>query len=279
MNGTSLKELDRILFVTRHFNELQGLWCSLPLGLNMLGLGLLRFYPVLPLLVLQLVLSVASIALIARMRPYYRRRFGEVERSMAGPAGQLQPVSIYNPAVAAPRLEPRDGRWRQFLVILGVVVTCFLILRAVSPAAEILTDSSARDPWLQLNPPVVEIPADSNSHGMSFTLESTLTQVFYLLFGAVFLATWFQRERRQSQIHFLLFGVLLLGLAALGASLGLVLGEAWNAGSARLVGVFLPALAHLWMAEILCGLALISAGLFDHWQLARALGPAVEEPS
>jgi len=40
-----------------------------------------------------------------------------------------------------------------------------------------------------------------------------------------------------------------------------------------------PAVTQLWVPVLICGGAMIVAGLLDHWQLKWVLGPAVEEPA
>jgi hypothetical protein len=75
--------------------------------------------------------------------------------------------------------------------------------------------------------------------------------LLYALFGTLFLSVWLLRERRLSQSYYLGLA-LLLGFSALGS-------------------------APLWAAPLLCGSAMILAGLLDHCQLVRALGPAARE--
>lgn len=79
---------------------------------------------------------------------------------------------------------------------------------------------------------------------------------YYALFGAMFLGAWIWRQCRLSQSYYLGLGVLLLALAVPGPS-----------------AVFLPALAATG-ALIVCGTVLILAGLLDHRQLVRTLGPS-----
>jgi hypothetical protein len=96
----------------------------------------------------------------------------------------------------------------------------------------------------------------------------------YALYGSLFLGIWLWRGRRLSQSHHLVLGVLLLGLAAFGACLGYFVWEDREIPR-LLLDLFLPAVVHLWVALLLCGAAMILAGLLDHWQLVRALARPV----
>jgi hypothetical protein len=97
----------------------------------------------------------------------------------------------------------------------------------------------------------------------------------YALYGAFFLGVWLWRERRLSQSYHLVFGVLLLGLSALGICLGFLTRA--NGEIAEVLNLFVPAAVHLWVALLLCGSSMILAGLLDHWQLVHALGRRVED--
>jgi hypothetical protein len=108
------------------------------------------------------------------------------------------------------------------------------------------------------------------------TLWAVFGQMMYALYGSVFFGVWLWRERRWSQSHHLAFAVLLLGLAALGTSLGFFLDE--NGQIAPILDLFLPALVYPGVALLLCGVSMILAGLLDHRQLVQALGgPAAGE--
>jgi hypothetical protein len=83
-----LRDLDRIRFVTRHFQDLQGLRDLVPLGMMSLGQALaspLFYFPGPTAVRLALGLSFLLAAglggtfLTSRSRAYYRRLFGEVE--------------------------------------------------------------------------------------------------------------------------------------------------------------------------------------------------------
>jgi hypothetical protein len=83
------RDLDRIGFVTRHFGDLQGLRCLVPLGMIWFATGLARplLYLPVPAVVVQVVLLfslvggafVAAMLLIFRSPAYYRKLLGEVE--------------------------------------------------------------------------------------------------------------------------------------------------------------------------------------------------------
>jgi hypothetical protein len=279
--GMEPQSLDRIRFVTRHFNELQGLREGVPHGLRLLGLGALMFFPNLWTALLCTAVLLASSFLRRGSAAYYRRLFGEVESApLAG--GRPVPLSLFSSAgpVPQPLSNPPQRRFsgQQWSVLTGAVLL-YLAVRAVSPAAAVLTDDSAQDPWLQLNAPVVETFVNGGPVSQTAAPGSLLLQAVYVLFGAFLLGVWLRREHRLSQSHYLVLGALLLALALFGASLGFVTPALWKLGIARIEAFVLPPVAHLWMALILCGAALILAGLLDHWQLARVLGRPAEEPS
>ncbi|HEV7787034.1 MAG TPA: hypothetical protein VGQ28_16945 [Thermoanaerobaculia bacterium] len=102
-------------------------------------------------------------------------------------------------------------------------------------------------------------------------LRAVFAQMMYALYGSFFLGFWLWRGRRRSQSYHLAFAALLLGLSALGTSLGYVARP--DGEIARIFDLFLPALVYPGVALLVCGSAMILAGLFDHWQLVAALGP------
>jgi hypothetical protein len=269
------RDLDRIRFVTRYFNELQGLREAVPYGLQTLGLGVVLFFPNPATIGLFVVLLAGSVALRQGAGAYYQRLFGEVENRPLALGAPAALPSVFRPAGPSPLLEaPRPrGQFsrRQWQLLAGAVVL-YLVLRAISPTVALLTDDSAADPWLRLHAPVVETFEGTSPLDRTLTLGPMLLQSSYVLTGAVLVGIWLRRERRLSQLHYLLLGTLLLALAFLGASLGFVLPALWKLGIARLGAVFLPPVAHLSMALILCGTALTLSGLLDHWQLVRTLG-------
>src|SRR6476661_1093435 len=76
------QELDRIRFVTRHFNDLQGLRYMVPLGLMTLSVGGTTHFSSWPM-VLRGAFILAALVLMLRAKAYYRRTLGEVEPAPA----------------------------------------------------------------------------------------------------------------------------------------------------------------------------------------------------
>ena len=275
------RDLDHIRFVSQHFNDLQGLRTAFPLGLVLIGYGVIHLFPSSPMIFLPFLVVVIGITMIHRWgRYYYRRRFGEVDRLPGASGTEPSSASVYSPAgpalLAADR-RPVNPYLQWFLIPMAFALALILVLRAVSPSTALWTDSSARDPSHELRPPVVETGTPGSPARGPF--EPVLVLGLYLFCGACFVGVWLWRGRRLSQSYYLVLGLLLLGLAALGACLGLVLPELWDLGVARIARFFLPPLAHLSLAELLCGTLLAFAGLLDHLQLVRVLKPAMEEPS
>lgn len=273
------QNIERIRFVTRHFNDLQGLRFAVPYGLCLLGFGGLHLSPVWPLMLLFFALMLTGFLMaIRRGTSYYRKRFGEVEQLPALYGAELSTVSVYSPAGSVPSVpdrRPMDPGARWILIPAAIALTLFVILRAISPSAEIFTDSSLADPWRQFDTPVVEIGAPGVSLGTS--LVPVLAQALYAVCGACFVGVWLWRGRRFSQIYYLALGIPLLGLAAFGACLGLAVSALWYLGIAGVARFVLLALAYFSMALILCGTAMVLAGLLDHWQIVRVLRPVEEE--
>lgn len=273
------RDLDRIRFVTEHFTDLQGLRTALPQGMMLVGTGIMNFSPSWPRGILPLGLALFAGSFVMRFwaRSYYRS-FGEVKPRPAFLDSELLSLSLSSPAGPAPlavERRPMNAMWLLPLSLLGVALV--FLLRAVLPATPVLTDGSWVNSWAHFH--VLDRPV-----GPSWMLkvESLLAQGMYAFFGTYLLSTWFQRGRRLSQSYPLVLGSLLLGLAALGSCLGLVLTERWNPELARVLmpsqafRAILP-LAYCWMAMPLCGLSLILAGLLDHLQLVRVLKPVREE--
>jgi hypothetical protein len=167
---------------------------------------------------------------------------------------------------------------RLSLITVGLALVLFVIFQAISPPIMIDEDESLiQPPWTTLGSVLFsESPRIVPGVSMSpSTVKAVGGQLMYALYGSFFLGVWLWRERRRSQGYHLALGALLLGLSAFGTSLGYLLEEGW--GMARIVNLFLPAVTHLWVALLLCGAAMILAGLLDHWQLVRVLGKPVVE--
>ncbi len=273
------RDLDRIRFVTQHFNELQGMRSFVPLGLMQVSLGVLFFLPAssFPLWLLPVAFSSGVAVWALRSRSYYRRAFGEVQSRIET---ELSSLSVYSPAGPAPlALERRPvNPYTQALIPITLALALFLIPRMILPTATLMTDGSGVDPWVQLHPPVVGVSERAEMPRSAFELKPLLGQGLYTLFGVLFLGIWLWRGRRLSQSYYLGLGALLLGLGLLGSCLGGVLMALWALGIAWILpNAVLLALAHVWIAEILCGAALVLAGLLDHWQLVQVLRPVREE--
>jgi hypothetical protein len=266
------RDIDRIRFVTRHFNELQGLRILVPLGLIALNAGflwgfrvffgpLLRFHfgPFVPLVFVLVapMVMLGALLLIVFSSFYYRESFGVVERPPVDPSGQLAQLSIFRPAGPTPWLEVDrplgHPRARRLLITLSSAFALFVLVRAVCP-------------------PVYMFAFENEIHAPWMTLTPFLTQTLYVLYGSLFLGTWLWRGRRWSQSYYLALAILPLALAAIGAfgssSLGLLMLDVLG----RKLRLLQPALAVPWMALFLCGASMLLAGVFDHWQLVRTLG-------
>jgi hypothetical protein len=104
-------------------------------------------------------------------------------------------------------------------------------------------------------------------------LRAVFAQAMYVLYGSLLLGVWLWRERSRSQSHHLALAILLLGLSALGTSLGFLARQ--DGEIARSIDPLLPALVYPKVALLLCGSSMVLAGLLDHWQLVRTLGRPV----
>lgn len=127
------RDLDRILFVTRHFNDLQGLRYWVPLGLITLSVGGTTYFSNRPWVLLRAGLFLGAVLLAFGARRYYRRSFGEVELL---PVEELQSVAIFSPAGPVPRIERAQlmtPAARHFSIVLGLAFTLFFVFQAVTP--------------------------------------------------------------------------------------------------------------------------------------------------
>jgi hypothetical protein len=232
------------------------------------------------LLLLQAALVLGAFFLMFRSGSYYRRTFGQVERRTL--AGQpISALSVYSPAGPAPRLATVQMLKPAARKVMNTIVPAFvlfLILWMISPSVAMLADgNNLQTRWLLRDAVVLTMATDKFMALDLLSLRTAFVQMTYVFCGALFVGIWLWRERRGSQSYYLVLGALLLGLSALGASLGFLIPVQ---GFAQTVTFFLPALAHFWAALLLCGSALILAGLLDHLQLVRVLGrPAMEGAS
>lgn len=267
-------DLDRIRFVTRHFNDLQGLRYWVPLGLVTLGWGVFAapFAARLPVVALCLL----AFLLMLGARLHYRTTFGEVEAQPVLYTAELYPASL-SPIVTVSRIQVpplRSPVARHFLAIMGMATLLFVIGQAVSPIVRIL------DGPLTLDSVALFVrPARLWKYPKPIEFGAIFAQVVCLLHGSFFLAMWFWRERRASQKRYLVLGATLLGLAFLGTFLGRLLAVDAEA-VVQTINFLLPAVVRSWIALFVCGSSMILMGLLDHWQLVRALGstaPGEEE--
>jgi hypothetical protein len=221
-----------------------------------------------------------------RAGAYYRRTFGEVEPAPAY-AEELQSFS-FSPVGPAPRmagLEPLTPVVRHALRTMGLAFTLFFVFQAITPNIRveegdflgqhyrITLDSvvEAEPSWTRGILSIIQIDIASDS-----TIRAVSGQMVLALCGSFFLGMWLWRERRRSQRHHLALGALLLGLSVFGTCLGYVVWEDREL-AVQIINFILPALVHPWVALLLCGAAMILAGLIDHCQLVRVFKPAVKE--
>jgi len=271
------RDLDRIRFVTRHFNDLQGLRLAVPLGLITLS-----WASPAPLRIFMLL---GALLLALGAKRYYGDAFGEVEQPPVDPATELTSVSIFSPAGPISRLEFRQVTpvARHFLVTLALAMVVFWFFQSLPP--NILIQQGASPGQL---PRIIPAPAYETDFERSFVHGETwlgvlpikrpdtamnkasFTRMTYALYGSLFLGVWLWRERRWSQSHHLVLAVLLLGLSILGTFLGFFASPDGKVPPD--VGRFLPALIYPGMALLFCGYSMILMGLLDHWQLVRTLG-------
>lgn len=276
------QDLDRVRFVTRHFNDLQGLRWAVPLGAVALSLGgAVHFAGWPPYVVLLTALGALLLRLAARL--YYTHSFGTVEAQPAYMPGELHTLSVYSPAGPTQRLvgfQQMRPVTRHFLATIGLVVTLIYLFEYLPPNL-VVTGSEAlgRHPQIQsvtvdiYDPPIEWMAALGGLFKSPGTFRAVYAQVIYAFFAAIFLGVWLWRERRPSQRYHLALGVALLALALLGASLGFFA----RGGPPPLVDFLLPALVYPGIALLLCGVAVTLAGVADHLQLARGLGQPAEE--
>jgi hypothetical protein len=280
------QNLDRVRFVTQHFNDLQGLRYRVPLGLITLSLGGATYFSSWPM-PLRGAFILAAFILMFRAKAYYRRTFGEVEPA-PGYVEELESLS-FSPVGPTSRIQGFQRLppyARHVLSTVGLALALFAVFQAITPTIrveegdllgkryQIGLDSvvETNPSWTQGVWAIIEPNPLSGS-----TVRAVGGQMMLVLYGSFFLGVWLWRERRPSQRHYLALGAVLLGLATIGTFLGYLV---WTEGKViALLDPLIPALVHPWVALLLCGAAMILAGLIDHWQLVRVFKPAVEEYS
>src|SRR5436305_821109 len=149
------RDVERIRFVTQHFNDLQGLRLLVPLGLIVLSVGGTTYFDNRPLVILRAGLFLAGALLMLGARRYYRDRFGEVESETAYEPGELHSLSIYSPAGPISRLQGFQEvtpRVRFLLMTLGLAFVVFFVLQSIVPTVAVEVDESlVRPPWATLD--------------------------------------------------------------------------------------------------------------------------------
>jgi hypothetical protein len=276
-------DLERIRFTAQHFNDLQGLRYGVPLGLITLGWG--GTTP------LRIVFFLGALLLLFGARRYYRR-FGEVEPR---PVDYAAEISVFSPAGATPQLEgfrQVTPIMRHLFVTLMLTMILFSLFQVFPRQFQVERHGEAGQhpritfqtvlerPWIVgsqpqpsdiFQPPWVAWVYAKVAVRPPSMLRAVLAQMIYVFYGSLFLGLWLWRGRRRSQSYHLAFAALLLGLSALGTSLGYVARP--DGEIVRIFDLLLPALVYPGVAVLLCGSAMVLAGLFDHWQLVAALGP------
>lgn len=191
---------------------------------------------------LRAVSFVGALLLMLGARRYYWR-LGEVEPAQVRPAAaELTPVSIFSPAGTAVRPQPVTPARQRFLIVLGLIPVILLGFQFLFS-----------QPWITTGSGVVFEP----SPGLPWwspTFRGFAAQMPYFVGGVLLLAIWLHRACRLSQSYLPTLGVLLVGLPYFAPASG-----ARSLGGALLV----------------CGSAMVCAGLLDHWQLVQALGQSL----
>jgi hypothetical protein len=257
-------DLDRIRFVTRHFNGLRG-------GLNLVALGLFALSTAIPFVrghsaalaavfYFRMALILGSAALMLYANTYYKKRFGEVLERREELPGQ-EALTIYGSGATRRPVYAMGPDLLMFgrmllMWVLGIIV--YVGLRTVSPS--------------------VSMPSMSDSLPIFGSL-ATVQQLMDIVLGVLFLNSWISRGRSLSQGYYLAFALLMLGIPALGASQGFILPALRGHGLIRMAR-FVPAATDGFRTNfLLLGASCLLAGLLDHLQLVRALKPAAAEDS
>ena len=231
-------DLDRIRFVTRRFNDLQGFRGLVPVGLLLLGGAALISLTGWPRVVLPVALLAGACLLLLGTRRYYASTFGEVAAPQTEPVAEISSLLTAG-GPAGPR--PVIPAVPRVLILGGLVCAVFILFQLFF-----------WPPWVTIDSEVVYWSGDPEMTRVM------LIRMIYGLCALFFLGTWWLREHRLSQGYLMGFWLLLSGLSALGP---------W----------FVPAAVHFGVALLVCGSSLVLAGLLDHWQLVRVLGPRGEE--
>ena len=232
-----IQDLDHVRFVTRHFRDLQGFRRLVPVGLLVLsGAGLISLasWP------LSAALIAGACFLLFGAERYYRSHFGEAEPLEAESIVELS-SSILAASGPAQRFQPAIPTAPRVVLIGGLACSVFIVFQLL-----------LWPPWITIDSEVVYWSGDPA------LTRAMLIQMLYGLCGLFFLGTWWLREQRLSQSHYLAVGLVLSGIATLAP---------W----------FAPGAVHLGVALLVCGSSLTLAGLLDHLQLVQVLGSQEEE--
>ena len=273
-----IRDFERIRFITRHFNDLQGFSLWVPLGLITLSLG----GPAL----LRGVAFLGALLLMLGAKWYYRNTFGEVALDPVDATAELCPASIFSPAGQSTRIEgfrQVTPIARHFLITVTLALVLFSYFQAIPPNILVQGEETLGqhpqvllEPAPSFGPPLIKVLEGGVVRSPSM-LKAVFAQAMYALYGSIFLGVWLWRGRRRSQSHHLVLAALLLGLSILGTSLAYIARP--DGMIDQNIDLILPALVYPGFALLLCGSSMILAGLLDHWQIVRALGPVTEEES
>ena len=273
-----IQKLERIRFATRHFNDLQGLRYEVPLGLITLSCGIVTSH--IASRWVAVVLLLGAFLLRVNAKRYYWMTFGEVQSRPFDDAAGLSVFSPAGPIVRGDGLQQVAPIARYFLATLALALVLFSAFQTMPPNILVQGDEAlGQHPQIVPAPPAyLGLPwmkdwptwrADGEMRSPSM-LRAVFAQTAYVFYGSCFLGLWLWRGRRRSESHNLALALLLLGFAVAGTSLG-YLARA-DGEIDRSLDLLLPALVYPGTALLLCGSAMVLAGLLDHWQLVQTLG-------
>ena len=195
-----LRNLERIRFVTRYFNDLQGLKHLVPLGLVFLGTAGPAW--------LTAVSFVGALLLAFGARRYYNT-FGEVEPPRVQPAAERYALSIL-PIGPAPRIAPGVPASQRNMLVLALI-----------PPVLLLFSFLFWPPWIGMESGVIVDPEWGR-----LPAGPVIERMIFLLCGSFFIGVWWLRGRQVPQSYHLAIGLLLSVISILepaAARLGIVL--------------------------------------------------------
>ncbi len=241
-----LQDLDRIRFVTRHFNQLRGLVIHAPFGLVLWAVGCFRLGAVPTSLryTLSAVTLAAAFWLAWRAAAHYRARFGEVEPRAAEAGAGLDLLVDFGRGVVRDIVGPSAFRARDDEVEARPSATA---PRRPSPVGFFWWIVAYNIAHLVLRSIVPDF--DGSRAEILF---------YYLVISALLLIGWDSLGRSRLTAHYPVLAMLILGLAVASRSSALVLPFM---GSGATAG---------WM---FLGCLLVLLGLLNHRLLVRTLAP------